>query len=252
MYWFSESEKKRLEDWRPEVHDSDGLAIWTGSGERIWRPLINPPTPVTSSFVDENPKGFGLLQRDRAFENYLDGVNYERRPSVWVEPLEGWGRGSVQLVELPTDDEIHDNVTAYWRPEAPVKAGNAYRLRYRLHWLADEPHPAAVARCVATRIGRGGQPGKPRPQGVYKFTVEFAGPALEPLWGDTVKASPVVTSSQGAISGAFIEPIPGTRRWRAIFDLTPATKDPAELRLYIQGNGTALTETWLYQFRPPL
>src|SRR5690606_23294473 len=102
MYWFSESEKRRLEDWRPEVHDSDGLAIWTGSGERIWRPLINQPTSVTSSFVDNDPKGFGLLQRDRAFENYLDGVNYERRPSVWVEPLDGWGAGSVQLVELPT------------------------------------------------------------------------------------------------------------------------------------------------------
>lgn len=251
MYWFSESEKRRLEDWRPEVHDSDGLAIWTGSGERIWRPLINQPTSVTSSFIDNSPKGFGLLQRDRVFENYLDGVNYERRPSVWVEPSESWGPGSVQLVELPTDDEIHDNITVYWRPEGPPKAGGAYRLKYRLHWLADEPYPAAVARCVATRIGRGGQPGKPRPKGVYKFAVEFAGAALDPLWGDTVKASPVVTTSRGSIHGAFMEPVPGTRRWRAIFDLTPEGTEPVELRMYIEGNGTALTETWLYQFRPP-
>lgn len=251
MYWFSESEKRKLEDWRPEVHDSDGLAIWTGSGERIWRPLINQPYAVTSSFVDHNPKGFGLLQRDRVFENYLDGVNYERRPSLWVEPLDGWGEGAVQLVELPTDDEIHDNIGVYWRPAAAPKAGASYRLRYRLHWLADEPYPAAVARCVATRIGRGGQPGKPRPRGVYKFAVEFAGAALEPLWGDTVKASPVVTASSGAIQGAFIEPIPNTRRWRAIFDLIPDGAAPVELRLYIQGNGDALTETWLYQFRPP-
>lgn len=251
MYWFSESEKRRLEDWRPEVHDSDGLAIWTGSGERIWRPLINQPTSVTSSFVDNDPKGFGLLQRDRAFENYLDGVNYERRPSVWVEPLDGWGAGSVQLVELPTDDEIHDNITVYWRPAEPVRAKASYRLRYRLHWLAEEPYPAAVARCVATRIGRGGQPGKPRPKGVYKFAIEFAGAALDPLWGDTVKASPVVTTSRGSTQGAFMEPIPATRRWRAIFDLLPEGTDPVELRLYIQGNGEALTETWLYQFRPP-
>ncbi len=250
MYWFSESEKRRLEDWRPEVHDSDGLAIWTGSGERLWRPLINQPFAVTSSFVDKSPKGFGLLQRDRAFENYLDGVNYERRPSLWVEPLDDWGPGAVQLVELPTDDEIHDNIGAYWRPAEPAKAGSAYRLRYRLHWLGDEPYPAKVARCVATRIGRGGQPGKPRPQGVYKFSVEFAGEALDPLWGDTVKAEPVITASQGAISGAFMEPIPGTRRWRAIFDLTPQITDPVELRLYIRGNGDAMTETWLYQFRP--
>lgn len=251
MYWFSESEKRKLEDWRPEVHDSDGLAIWTGSGERIWRPLINQPYSVTSSFVDNNPKGFGLLQRDRSFENYLDGVNYERRPSVWVEPLDGWGAGSVQLVELPTDDEIHDNISVYWRPAEPAHAKGSYRLRYRLHWLADEPYPAAVARCVATRIGRGGQPGKPRPKGVYKFAIEFAGAALDPLWGDTVKASPVVTTSRGSIQGAFMEPVPGTRRWRAIFDLLPDGTDPVELRLYIQGNGEALTETWLYQFRPP-
>jgi glucans biosynthesis protein len=250
MYWFSETEKRRLEDWRPEVHDSDGLAIWTGNGERLWRPLINQPYAVTSSFVDNNPKGFGLLQRDRNFENYLDGVNYERRPSLWVEPLGEWGPGAVQLVELSTDDEIHDNIGAYWRPAEPVKAGSSYRLRYRLHWLADEPYPAKVAKCVATRIGRGGQPGKPRPQGVYKFAVEFAGDALEPLWGDSVKAKPVISASQGTISGAFMEPIPGTRRWRAIFDLTPKTNDPVELRLFIQGNGDAMTETWLYQFRP--
>jgi glucans biosynthesis protein len=250
MYWYSETEKRRREDWRPEVHDSDGLAIWTGNGERLWRPLINQPFAVTSSFVDLSPKGFGLMQRDRQFENYLDGVNYEKRPTLWVEPLGEWGPGSVQLVELRTDDEIHDNVVAYWRPQDPARAGNSYRLKYRLHWLADEPYPAPQARCVATRIGRGGQPGKPRPQGVYKFCVEFAGAALDPLWGNTIKAEPVVTASSGTISGAFIEPIPGTKRWRAIFDLTPNGNEPVELRLYIRGNGDAMTETWLYQFRP--
>lgn len=250
MYWFSETEKRRREDWRPEVHDSDGLAIWTGSGERLWRPLINQPYAVTSSFGDHSPKGFGLMQRDRQFENYLDGVNYEKRPTLWLEPLNEWGPGAIQLVELPTDDEIHDNVVAYWRPREPAKAGSSYRLQYRLHWLADEPYPGPGARCVATRIGRGGQPGKPRPKGVYKFCVEFAGAALEVLWGDTVKAEPVVTASSGTVSGAFMEPIPGTRRWRAIFDLTPAGNDPVELRLYIRGNGDAMTETWLYQFRP--
>lgn len=251
MYWFGETQRRRLEDWRPEVHDSDGLAIWTGAGERLWRPLINQPFAVTSSFMDQNPKGFGLLQRDRSFENYLDGVNYERRPSLWVEPLGDWGQGAVQLVELPTDDEIHDNIVAYWRPAEAAVAGSSYRLRYRLHWLGDEPYPSPMAHCVATRIGRGGQPGKPRPKGVYKFCVEFAGAALDPLWGDTVKAEPVVTASAGTISGAFMEPIPGTKRWRAIFDLTPpeGSTDPVELRLYIRGNGDAMTETWLYQFR---
>jgi len=251
MYWFSDTAKRRIEDWRPEVHDSDGLAIWSGNGERIWRPLINQPFAVTSSFVDSNPKGFGLLQRDRDFEHYLDGVNYERRPSLWVEPLDSWGDGAIQLIELPTDDEIHDNIGAYWRPAGDATAGASYKLHYRLHWLADEPYSANVARCVATRIGRGGQPGKPRPQGVYKFEVEFAGPRLDPLWGDSVKAAPVITASRGLVEGAFLEPVPGTRRWRVLFDLIPESTEATELRLFIQGNGEALTETWLYQFRQP-
>ncbi|WP_289508119.1 glucan biosynthesis protein, partial [Escherichia coli] len=109
MYWFSETAKGTATDWRPEVHDSDGLALWTGNGERIWRPLNDPPRTMASAFGDNNPRGFGLLQRDRDFNNYQDGVHYERRPSLWVEPLEGWGEGAVQLIEIPTDDEIHDN-----------------------------------------------------------------------------------------------------------------------------------------------
>src|SRR3546814_10412261 len=115
-------------DWRPEVHDSDGLAMWTGAGERIWRPLNNPARVGFSSFADENPRGFGLSQRDRSFDHYQDGVKYEKRPSVWVEPVGEWGRGAVQLVEIPTDDEIHDNICAMWLPEAPHGAGSHIRI----------------------------------------------------------------------------------------------------------------------------
>ena len=107
---------------------------------------------VTSSFLDENPRGFGLLQRDRDFDHYLDGVHYERRPSLWVEPLEPWGPGAVQLVEIPTDDEIHDNIVAFWVPRDAAKAGDSYRLRYRLHWLADEPFPAPDAADIVARL----------------------------------------------------------------------------------------------------
>ena len=112
MYWFSETIKPTATDWRPEVHDSDGLALWNGTGERIWRPLNDTEHPTTSSFADKSPKGFGLLQRDRMFDHYLDGVHYERRPSLWIEPLDDWGDGAVQLVEIPTDDEFHDNIVA--------------------------------------------------------------------------------------------------------------------------------------------
>ena len=113
MYWYSETDKTKGLDWRPEIHDSDGLALWTGAGERIWRPLNAPPNVMTNSFFDENPKGFGLLQRDRTFDHYEDdGVFYDKRPSVWIEPLNDWGRGAVQLVEIPTVDEIHDNIVS--------------------------------------------------------------------------------------------------------------------------------------------
>ena len=139
MYWFSETEKPTAVDWRPEVHDSDGLAMWTGWGGRLWRPLNNPPHIMASAFSDTSPKGFGLLQRDRVFDHYLDGVNYERRPSLWVEPKGDWGKGAIHLVELSTDDEIHDNIVVMWVPEAPATAGSEFNFSYRLHWLADEP-----------------------------------------------------------------------------------------------------------------
>jgi len=251
MFWYAEYNRGRMVDWRPEVHDSDGLALWTGAGERIWRPLNNPGRVVTSSFMDENPRGFGLLQRDRSLENYLDGVNYDLRPSVWVEPLGDWGRGSVQLVEIPTDDEIHDNIVAFWVPEEPATAGSALAFSYRLHWLADEPYPAAgTARTVATRIGRGGEPGKPRPQGVHKFVVEFDGPALKAI-GKGDEPAPVIDASRGSISYVFAEPVPRTDRWRVQFDLTVEGGDPVELRMYLALDGRPLSETWLYQYEPP-
>lgn len=249
MFWYGEYDRPRMLDWRPEVHDSDGLALWTGGGERLWRPLNNPPQARVSSFLDGDPKGFGLLQRDRDLGHYLDGVRYERRPSLWVEPLGGWDAGAVQLVELPTDDEIHDNIVAFWTPEAPALAGNSYRFAYRLHWLAEEPYPPAhLARTAATRIGRGGEPGKPRPDGVQKFVIEFAGGALDELRSETPTA--VITASRGKTSLVFSEPVPGTRRWRAHFDLHAAGGEPVDLRLYLRLGDRALSETWLYQHFP--
>ena len=157
MFWYGENNRHQAVDWRPEIHDSDGLALWTGAGERIWRPLNNPPRVQTSSFMDKGPKGFGLLQRDRAFENYQDdGAFYHRRPSLWVEPLDDWGAGSVQLVEIPTDDEIHDNIVAYWVPAEPVRAGSSWPFRYRLHWLAGEPFaPDKSGRVLSSRNRHG-------------------------------------------------------------------------------------------------
>jgi glucans biosynthesis protein len=248
MFWYSEYDKAFRIDWRPEVHDSDGLALHTGHGERIWRPLNNPPHTVTSSFLDRAPRGFGLLQRDRVADHYLDGVRYEARPSLWVEPLGDWGAGCVQLIEIPTDDEIHDNVVAFWRPSAPAKKGARLDYRYRLHWLADEPYPATnVARVVATRIGRGGEPGKPRPRGITKFVVEFAGATIE---AQGLEVSARITPSRGAVSYVFVEAVPGTKRLRAQFDLTVEGTEAVELRMFLRDGERPLSETWVCQFIP--
>jgi glucans biosynthesis protein len=251
MYWFSETRKPGAVDWRPEIHDSDGLALWTGLGERIWRPLNNPQRIIDSSFADVSPRGFGLLQRDRNFDHYQDGVMYDRRPSLWVEPLNDWGSGAVQLVEIPTDDEIHDNIVASWAPSEPAKAGSSYRFRYRLHWLADEPYPTPLARCVATRLGNGGQPGRPRPRGVRKFMIEFTGGPLENLpFG--VKPEAVLWSSRGSFSYIFTEAVPDNvpGHWRAQFDLTVSGAEPVEMRLFLRNGAQVLSETWLYQYHP--
>jgi glucans biosynthesis protein len=251
MYWYSETAKQAAIDWRPEVHDSDGLALWTGGGEHIWRPLNNPAHITISSFGDEHPRGFGLLQRDRDFDHYLDGVGYEKRPSAWVEPLGDWGKGAVQLVEMPTDDEIMDNIIAYWCPEKQPQAGDRVHLHYRLHWLADEPFPTNLGRCIATRLGRGGEAGQPRPFGVRKFLVEFQGGPLAEL-PSGVLPELVLWSSRGKFLSARSEAVPDDVRghWRAYFDLTVDGHDPVEMRLYLKANDKVLTETWLYQYHP--
>jgi glucans biosynthesis protein len=251
MYWFSETAKPTEIDWRPEVHDSDGLALWTGWGARIWRPLNNPPRIMASAFSDENPKGFGLLQRDRNFDHYGDGVYYDRRPSLWVEPLGNWGKGAIHLVEIPTDDEIHDNIVAQWVPAEPARAGQSLDLHYRLYWLADEPFPPALGRCVATRLGNGGQPGLPRPKGVRKFMVEFLGGPLESLpFG--MRPEAVLWASRGTFSYVFTEPVPDgiAGHWRAQFDLTADGKDPVELTCFLKAEDRTLTETWAFQYHP--
>jgi glucans biosynthesis protein len=250
MFWFSEYDRGFRTDWRPEVHDSDGLALWNGAGERIFRPLNNPTRVVTSSFVDTNPKGFGLVQRDRDFEHYLDGVQYEKRPTLWVEPLAGFGKGAVQLIEIPTNDEIHDNIVAFWNPAEPAKAGKSFALKYRLHWKKSEPYPAAnLSQVFATRIGRGGEPGKPRPSGVTKFVVEFAGGPLG-AWSKPKPPKANVTTSRGTLSYLFVEPVGKTGRFRVQFDVALSGTEPAELRLFLQDGEKALSETWLYQLEP--
>lgn len=251
MFWYSEAAKPTMIDWRPEVHDSDGLAMWTGAGERIWRPLNNPAGTQVSAFADATPRGFGLLQRDRQFDHYQDGVHYERRPSLWIEPRGDWGRGAVQLVENPTDDEIHDNIVAAWVPAEPARSGQAHEFRYRMHWAADEPYPGPLTRVVATRLGNGGQAGTTRPRGLRKFVVEFKGEPLARLPMGVIPR-PVLSASRGEFANILTEAVPNDvpGHWRTQFDLSAAGAEPVEMRCYLRSGDEVLSETWLYQYHP--
>lgn len=252
MFWYGEHSPE-TPDWRPEVHDSDGLALWTGAGERLWRPLNNPPRVQTSQFRDRNPRGFGLMQRDRDFSHYQDdGVFYHRRPSVWVAPAGDWGDGAVELIEIPTDDEIYDNIVCYWRPATPIPAGGHRRYDYRLHWVAEHPEPPAnVGRVLATRTGRAGRPGQPEtyhPDG-RKFVVDFEGGPLTGL-EQRYDVDMVVTASRGEIRRPYALKVVGTPYWRGAFDLIVEGEAPVELRAFLRLDGRALTETWAYQYWP--
>lgn len=262
MYQFGENDRRMADDWRQEIHDSDGLAMWRGNGEWVWRPLVNPPNLRVSWFGDEDPRGFGLLQRDRSFEHYQDeGARYERRPSLWVEPQGSWGRGGVHLVELPTLEETADNVVAFWTPEAPVEPGRELALAYRLHWCPEPPVRPPVGTCVATRIGRGGVIGHLGPRNLRKFVVDFAGGDL-PLVPRGAPVEPVISVSRGevreltALDGRIrisplARPLPEVNGWRITFDLAWEGQDPIDLRMFLRLGATTLTETWLYQWTPP-
>lgn len=251
MFWYSETNHMQSRDWRPEIHDSDGLALWAGTGERIWRPLNNPLGVQVSSFFDNNPKGFGLLQRDRNFENYQDdGVFYEKRPSLWVEPLEPWGEGAVQLVEIPTDYEVDDNIVAYWVPQTPVQAGSTWNFKYRLFWIADDPYSANLGRVIATRLGRGGIPGmKQAPPHKTKIVIDFAGGPLENL-DKTAPVQLMLNASSGKIENDYVLQVVGTQHWRAFFDIEAENMNPVDIRIYLRLGDQALTETWIYQYIP--
>ncbi|MGH8258483.1 MAG: glucan biosynthesis protein, partial [Steroidobacteraceae bacterium] len=173
MFYKGVNQRNVSEDWRPQIHDSDGLQIWTGSGEWIWRPLVNPRVVRVNSFLDDGPRGFGLMQRDRNFDDYQDdGVFYEKRPSVWVEPKGSWGRGAVMLVEIPTRDETNDNIVAFWNPERKPQRGEELLFAYRLFWCRRNPvGPKKLATTGATRTGIGGVIGQPRTHFSWRFVV---------------------------------------------------------------------------------
>lgn len=248
MFWHGESSSSTEGDYRPEVHDSDGLMMSRGNGERLWRPLSNPGIRIrTAAFSDENPQGFGLLQRDRNFEHYQDlQVAYQSRPSAWVEPIGKWGKGSVRLLELNTADETNDNIGAYWVPDSLPPIGQPIEFEYKLHWFMDQIKPP-VAEVIATRMGAS----RTHDLDVQHFWIDYDSPFLRKLpIGSGMEA--VVEVPEGvklAYWGAQKNPYNNT--WRLSFGIrTDGSKKPVELRCFLRKDEVVLSEKWTYLWQP--
>lgn len=246
MFWYDQSRRPEgsRADWRPEIHDSDGLAIQSGNRERIWRPLDNPRTTRMHAFRADSPRGFGLLQRDQAFDHYQDdGVFYERRPSLWVEPKGDWGPGAVYLLEMPTDRETNDNVALFWRSDRPAKAGERRDFAYRLTWTSNDPSADANARCVDSFEGPAGIPGADPIPGARKFVFDFDGTSLAGLDRTSGVVAATDIPAKALVSSAAYPIARGQARWRVMLDIRTQDLPRPEFRLFLKRGDSALSET---------
>jgi glucans biosynthesis protein len=245
MFFFGPGDQTKWDDFRPHVHDSDGLSMLTSTGDWIWRPLVTARHILYSVFFDNGPKGFGLIQRERDFDKYQDiGAAYQDRPSAWVEPLSDWGEGSLDLIELPTDSEYADNIVAFWRPKEPFQPlPEGYNYRYRLSWLYQTPLPASLARITQTRAGQGLAPNS------RFILVDFAGgdifaKADEEQWDYDVHAS------AGYIKAFSLVPHPFIDGKRVGIEYYPDGNKVADLSFQIRRMGTPISEKWVYRWAP--
>jgi glucans biosynthesis protein len=243
MYQFGENQPHRT-DFRPEVHDSDGLMVATGDGEWLWRPLINPNALLTTSFSMRELKGFGVMQRDRSFTSYEDPeARYDLRPSAWIEPVGSWGAGRVELVQLHTPNETNDNVVAYWVPDTLPPPGEPLDFTYRLHWqgarVTEVPPGGWV---VQSRVGRGY---RELADEEHQFMVDFMGPPLAALAADAPVKAVVSAPANGEILETNAYRVEATGAWRMMVLVKQLdAAQPVELRGYLQNGADILTETW--------
>lgn len=245
MFFFGDNQHPDKDDYRPEVHDSDGLSIESGTGEWIWRPLVNPKRLLVTSFAMSNPQGFGLMQRDRGFSRYEDlEARYDLRPSAWVEPKSNWGQGRVELLQLPTPDETNDNINAYWVPDNPPPPGQPLNLEYRILWQLDKDTRPPTAWVTQTRRGRGFQR---NPDGTLSFIVDFEGPALTKLGKDAKIEGVVAVDNNAELLERTTYYNEVTGGWRLALRLRRIDNDkPIEMRAYLRGKDSTLSETWSY------
>ena len=245
MFLYGEEKPRPNTDWRPEVHDSDGLMMASGAGEWIWRPLINPVRLQVSYFEFDNLRGFGLLQRDRSYPNYEDlETRHEMRPNAWITPLGTWPKGQIKLVEIPSQKETNDNIVAYWIPRSMPTVGQPLDIAYRINFQSEEPLDAASGRVTATRVGVGDK------DDLKRIILDFEGSKLKSL-PDTAPVKAVVTvgpDAQLVQQSTVKNPITGG--WRASFQVKPPKDKPLQLRAFLRNENDTLTETWSYLLEP--
>jgi glucans biosynthesis protein len=263
------------DDVRPRVHDSEGLLVHTSRGEWIWRPLTNGTALRATSLRDVDPVGFGLAQRDREFDHYLDlETRYDRRPSQWVAVEGEWGGGGVELIEIPTESEFNDNIVAFWAPDGGMAAGAEHRYRYHLitfdEGLPDRVLPPEAnglddggreiptlevegeskGRVIRTRIGWDALPGQadPPPRSRRRVVVDFAGGDLDRIPANA-EVQAVVSTTAGTLEDVRVLSLPGGGR-RATFALAAQEGRPADVRLFLTAGDSTLSETWSYLWHP--
>jgi glucans biosynthesis protein len=244
MFWFGENTSNTFGDFRPEVHDSDGLLVLNGSGEWLWRPLSHGTALQQNVFADA--RGFGLLQRDRDFAHYQDlEAKYHQRPSVWVELGRGWDRGAAHLVQLPAKNEYNDNVVAFWAPETAPKAGSTIELEYTLHWFTENAAWPPGGRCMATRIDYQEAPF------FRQFFLDFASGELRDLKPEAGITADIFASEGVPLKDVIVQKNEFDKSWRVNFIVsTKKLGKPIELRCALKQGDRALTETWSYTWTP--
>lgn len=240
MYLLGPAQRRVGPDYRPAVYNSEGLAVVNGNGERLWRPLGNPKMLQTSAFVDKNVKGFGFVQRNRAFSVFEDlDQRFDQRPTAWVEPRGQWGDGYVELIEIPASDEINDNIVAYWKPAQNLEPGTGHKYAYRLTWGDNIPAVWSGAWVKQTRVGAG------RAANSVQFVVDFGGPSL----GDLRELPTAdLAASSGATSNLVVQRLPEAQGLRVRFELSTTGTDLIELRLGLRVANQPISESWLYRW----
>jgi len=248
MFFVGENSMRCVQDFRPEVHDSDGLLLNTAEGEWLWRPLENPDTLHVGGFEMNNPKGFGLIQRDREFADYQDlETRADLRPSAWVTPRGDWGKGRVELVEIPTNSDTNDNIVSYWVPEKTPVPGEPLAFSYSIDWYGEDARRPPGGRVVATRRDQG------TTEGALRFVVDFAGGKLAKIPADKVVrgvVSLVGDEKAGELMNQHVVKNPVTGGWRLVFQVQLEEDSASELRAFLDLGGETLTETWSYVVLP--